>query len=283
MLPRDQRWAFHATGLVLADADGQGRGGPEPGRRGAGGGRRGEGASARVRVRERRGFLRSRRRERERFSRGERSGAIPWMPGPGEQRGMARGSHAPGALHWGGYRANSFASLRASVSPFPPSDIFPHPPRGWTRGGLPTWPARLRLCFPPRRDAATGPFPKGRAREAPRGCHRSWTRAGKKVASMQRDLSHGRTKGGKRSVTLVRALETRTNPAAASEAKFLAHLMILLPGCGRGHRGGTEPVLLPREGCPVCPLDLASASPQTFTETQRWEPVERIWRCVKKL
>lgn len=100
----------------------------------------------------------------------------------GSGGGWLGDSPAPGALHWGGCRANSFASLGASVSLFPPSGTFLHPPRGCTGGGLPTWPPCLRLCFPPRRDVATGPLLRGRARETPR----SWTRAGKKVASMLR-------------------------------------------------------------------------------------------------
>lgn len=105
---------------------------------------------------------------------------------------------------------------------------------------------------------------------------------------MQWDLSHGRTKGwGERSVTLVRALETRTNPVTESEAEFLAHLMSLLLRCGSEHRGGTEPVLpgegCPGEGYPVGLLDLEPALTPDFTEIQRSEPTERIQRCVKKL
>lgn len=224
-----------------------------------------------MRVRERRGFLRSRRREPERFSRGERSGAVPLMPGPGERRGWL-GVRLPREPCTGEDAAPAFASLRALVSLFPPSDTSRHPPRGrrgCARRGLPTWPPRLRLCFPPRRDAATGPFPRGRAREAPRGRHGRWTGSGKCGFHAAGPVAWENERGrGERSVTLVRALETRTNPATESEAEFLAHLMILLPRCGREHRWGTEPVL-PRKGCPgegypACPLDLEPALTPDF-------------------
>lgn len=98
----------------------------------------------------------------------------------------------------------------------------------------------------------------------------------------------GERKGrGEGSVTLVRALETRTNPVTAREAEFIAQLMILLPRCGSEHRGGTEPVLpgkgCPGEGYPVCPLDLEPALTPDFTEIQCSEPTERIQRCVTNL
>lgn len=193
---------------------------------------------------------------------------------------MARGSPAPGALHWGGYAAPAFASLRALVSLFPPSDTSLHPPRGrrgCARRGLPTWPPRLRLCFPPRRDAATGPFPRGRAREAPRGRHGRWTGSGKCGFHAAGPVAWENERGGgERSVTLVRALETRTNPATESEAEFLAHLMILLPLCGREHRWETNPACAAQRRVPWGRLPCLSAGPRTCTRP-RLSPKYNAW------
>lgn len=180
--PRDQCWAFHATGLVLADADGQGRGGPEPGRRGARGGRRGEGARARVRVRERWGFLRSRRRERERFSGGERSGTVPRMAGPRERRGMARGFASPGSLALGRMQGKFIRQPWCLGFPFPTLwYISPSSPRLYRRRL-----AHLATLPPPL-------FP------APEGCcHRSPSqgKGAGDAAGMPQELDPGWEEGG---------------------------------------------------------------------------------------
>lgn len=201
----------------------------------------------------------------------------------GSGGGWLGDSPAPGALHWGGCRANSFASLGASVSLFPPSGTFSILPAAVPEEACP--PGHLASAFVSRPGGMLPPVPfsgegRGRRRGAGPGLGRRWLQC-------CGDLSRGRTKWGKRSVTLVRALETRTNPAAASEAKFLAHLMIFLPLMRARASRGTEPVL-PQEGYPgKATLSVRWTShlpsPQTFTETQRAEPVERIWRCVKKL
>lgn len=172
-----------------------------------------EGTRARVRVRERRGFLRSRRREPERFSWGKRGRRAALWP----YRGWC-GLAGWAGQGWAGWRGKSgvlpesSASGRMQTRTQPPrwvprfpfsyplnAPVYPHHGDESSRGELPTWQPRLCLCFPLGGMLVSAPSPG----EGWVWCGgaisglRTWFGARERMALMQWDLSHVRRKGKK--------------------------------------------------------------------------------------